>query len=242
MVRTLAAAICAFLIGISSGAAHKGVHPEADQDFLNQVDELMRVIASADPAGESADALYDLGKTLTQVTELLNRDLASQGGNPSDQSSVLIEDLKTRGIELQFSEAAKRYESYLRPFKEYLALSPDGSRRADAMFRVLYGGFYDSFGNDPMELLDMDWTGLMDQIEMAESFLSLYPDHGDREEAQFILAVDYARAAREASGEETTQSFRERAHAALTAFRETYPDSLRALAAQVLINRLAQAD
>ena len=241
-VRAVVTVTLTVLLGISRVLAHEGIHTEAAQDFLNRIDVIQTVIASAELADEKADALYDLGETLSQVTQLLNRDLASQGGKPSTYSRELVAALKARGVELSFSQSAKRYESYLGPFEEYLALAPEGSRRSDAMFRLLYGRFYDSFVSDPLELLNLNWADLVDQIEAAETFLSLHSDHPDREEVQFILAIDYARAAREARDKEAARSYRERARAALTEFQDTFPDSLRAIAAQVLIKRLPPAD
>ena len=80
-------------------------------------------------------------------------------------SSVLVNELKARGIELSYWPEAKRYKNYLAPFEQYVALLPQGPKRADALFRILQGRFYDSFMYDPLQPLDLDWPGLVARIK-----------------------------------------------------------------------------
>ena len=49
---------------------------------------------------------------------------------------------------------------------------------------------------DPLQPLDPDWPQLNRQIIETEAFLTAYPDHPGRIEAEFILALEHARAAR----------------------------------------------
>ncbi len=235
----LAVALLGAALGPSPVSAHQTMNAVAAEDFLNRVGQYGAAIESAGSADEKAEALYGLGSTLTEVTDLLNRDLASHGGRAGLVSALLVAQLKSRGIELSISEETNLYESHLGPYEEYLALAADGQWRADAIFRILYGRFYESFIYDPMQPLGLDWAGLRDQIETAETFVAHYPDHVGREEVQFILAVQFARAARLAPD---PSAYRERARVALTEFQEAYPESLRAVAAEALLQGLPADD
>ncbi|MFQ5551482.1 MAG: tol-pal system YbgF family protein [Gemmatimonadales bacterium] len=240
--RALAIAVLLLACGPTRALAHELLDAEESTRFVERISKFNAVIAASESLEERTAALYDLGETLFRVTELLNRDLAFHGGQFGLISQVLFAELERRGIAFAFCDAAKRYRSYLAPFKEYLATAPEGPRASDAMFRVLYGRFYDSFIYDPMQPLQLDWGGLLNQIEMAESLISRYPDHGDSEEARFILAVEYARAARTAPDADGKKVFFERAQTALRTFVDAYPESLRAAAARVLLESLSPPD
>jgi hypothetical protein len=64
----------------------------------------------------------------------------------------------------------------------------------------------------------------------AEALFAHHPTYQNREEVLFILAVDYVRAARQAPD------------AALQTFHTTYPNSLRTVAAHMLLERLPAAE
>ena len=229
-----------FLAGSPTRApAHVMLDAEGSARLVERVSGLNAVLEASESLEKRSAALYDLGETLVGVTELLNRDLAIHGGQLGLMSQVLLVELESRGIAFAFYDAAKRYRNYLAPFEEYLAIAPEGPRVSGAMFRVLYGRFYDSFIYDPMRPLQLDWRGVLDQIELAQNFVSRYPDHGDREEVQFILAVEYARAARAAPDTDARKVFFERARVALRTFADDFPESLRAAAARVLLENLA---
>ncbi|MFQ5954766.1 MAG: hypothetical protein ACE5JZ_06870 [Kiloniellales bacterium] len=242
MVRALAIALFAVLLGSAPASPHEAIDGQTMDRFLARITALEAAIAARDSVDAEAEAVYALGETLARITELLNRDLAMHGGRAGLVATVLVSELRGRGIDLSFSPAANRYQSHLEPFERYLALAPAGARRADALFRLLQGRFYDSFVSDPLQPLDMDWPGLMAQIEAAESFLARYPEHQHQEEATFILAVGYVRAFRAAPDGATAGLYRRRARAALTAFQDTYPGSLRAAAARALMQGLPTAD
>lgn len=240
--RGLAIAVLLLACGPTRAPAHEVLDAKKSAQIVEQVSELNAVIEASESPEERTAALYNLGETLFQVTELLNRDLAFHGGQLGLISQVLFAELERHGIAFAFCDDAKRYRSYLAPFEEYLAIVPEGSRAGDAMFRVLYGRFYDSFMYDPMQPLHLDWGGLLNQIEIGESLISRYPGHADREEARFILAVEYARAAHTAPDADAKKVFVERAHTALRTFVDAYPESLRAAAARVLLESLSLPD
>ena len=234
-----AVALVAACLGSTPAAPHQALDGEAMDAFLTRVTALNAAVA----AGETrAETTYRLGETVARIVDTLNRDIAMHGGETRLVSTVLVNELKGRGIDLSFSPAATRYRSYLAPFERYLALAPTGDRRADALFRVLQGRFYDSFVSDPFRWLDLDWPGLVAQIEAARAFVADYPDHADKEEALFILAVNLVRAVRAAPDADAARRYRERARAALTAYRDGHPDSLRGVAVRELLRSLPAAD
>lgn len=234
-------AVIAVSIGVPPASAHEVLDAESAGRFPEKIERLNAVVAKGESAEERAEALYTLGQTVDRITDLLNRDLGSHG-ELGLATTVLVNELKGHGIALSFWPEANRYKSYLAPFERYVALHLEGPRGADALFRVLQGRFYDSFVYDPFQLVGLDWRGIVAQTEDAQDFLALYPDYLNKEEAFFILAVDYARAAREAPDGELARAYRGRARATLKEFHETYPDSLRAAAARALLQSLPAAD
>lgn len=237
--RVFAVALVAACLGSTPAAPHQALDGEAMDAFLARVTALNAAVA----AGETrAETTYQLGETVARIIDTLNRDIAMHGGETRLVSTVLVNELKGRGIDLSFSPAATRYRSYLAPFERYLALAPTGDRRADAWFRLLQGRFYDSFVSDPFRWLDLDWPGLVAQIEAARAFVAGYPEHRHKEEALFILAVNLVRAVRAAPDVDTARRYRERARAALSAYRDGHADSLRAVAVRELLRSLPPAD
>ena len=89
-----------------------------------------------------------------------------------------------------------------------------------------------------MKALDPSWPGLLAQIELAEAILSACEACPERTEVAFIRAVEYARAARMAPRTTLGRYYRERALAALAAYRKSYPGDLRAAAAAALRDRV----
>ncbi len=239
--RLPAATIFAVACCLSPASAHELIDAEGAEGYLNRAGNLSAVIATAESAGNKAQALYALGEMIDRITDLLNRDLGSHG-ELGLATTVLVNELKGHGIALSFWPEANRYTSYLAPFERYVALHPEGPRGADALFRVLQGRFYDSFVYDPFQPVGLDWRGIVAQTEDAQDFLALYPDYPNKEEAFFILAVDYARAAREAPDGELARVYRGWARATLKEFHETYPDSLRAAAARALLQSFPAAE
>ena len=79
----------------------------------------------------------------------------------------------------------------------------------------------------------------------AEALVPLLDDPDEREEAAFIRAVDLAREVRLAGKTDISSTVEPKtivkARAALKAFAETYPDSMRAASASVILQGLDQA-
>jgi hypothetical protein len=144
-------------------------------------------------------------------------------------SSFLMSELALRGTPLAFSAARNRFAANLQYYREALKLAPAGAAAADAMFGLLQGHFYDSFTVDPLQPSAQSADELGAQIGLAEDFLGRYPHHAGCEEASFILAIHYMQAARVASAGER-EAFAGRARRAAEAFRQAYPESMRAAA------------
>ena len=114
-------------------------------------------------------------------------------------------------------------------------MAPDGPNAADASLRLLQGHFYDSFSDDPLAPHAQTWAQLQQQIHVGERFQQRYPTHSGREEVDFIVAVHYLQAARSAPDVRERQGYSQRARAALSAFQQRYPDSMRVAAVEVLM-------
>ena len=181
-------------------SAHDLITAESAQTYLAAVAESQKTIASEGPAAKRARAHLDLGKTLDEIRELLNRDLDAHGRVQGLPSNFLMSELKARGAELAYSPETNRFLANLQYYREALNLAPSGPAAADASFRLLQGNFYDSFTIDPLRPTSQTGAQLAGQIRLAEEFLGKYPRHAGGEEISFILVIHYVQAARAAEG------------------------------------------
>ncbi len=236
MLRTLVAFV---LAGLSMDAmAHDLITAESAQTYLAAVAESQKTIASKEPAAKRARAHTNLGKTLDQIRELLNRDLAAHGRVQGLPSNFLMSELKARGAALALAPDKSRFLANLQHYREALKLEPSGPVAADAAFRLLQGYFYDSFTSDPLQPGAQTRAQLADQIKLGEGLLRMHPHHGEREEASFILAIHYLQAARAGRDAQEQAAFANKARALAREFLKTYPDSMRAAALRHLLESL----
>jgi hypothetical protein len=231
------------LLGLScllcaSAAAHDLITAEAAEGYLARADRDLAVLRSRDAAVDRARASYELGRLLDEVRDLLNRDLAAHGRVQGLATEYLVSALQGRRLSLQVDAALGRYPAALSYYRAALALAPDGALSADAAFRLLQGYFYDSFTDDPLQPREQGWGALREQIQLGERLLHQHPQHPEREEAEFIVAVHYVQAARRGPDAATRSAFSERARSAGARFRARYPDSMRVAAVDVLLESL----
>ena len=236
MLRALVAFV---LAGLSVGAlAHDLITAESAQTYLAVVTELQKTISSKEPAAKRARAHLDLGKTLDEIRELLNRDLAAHGRVQGLPSNFLMSELKARGAELALAPDKSRFLANLQHYREALKLEPSGPVAADAAFRLLQGYFYDSFTSDPLQPVAQTREQLAEQIGLGEKLLKMVPHRGEREEASFILAIHYVQAARAGRDAQEQAAFANKACALAGEFLKAYPDSMRAAALRHLLESL----
>ena len=210
------AAVLGALLAAAPLAAHDLITPEAATRYLQDADKWLA-------AQRRADAQYRLGAMLDEIRVLLNQDIAAHGKVQGLPSSYLVEELARRGAPLHYSQLKRRYVFIETYFAEALRLDPG---HAEARFRLLQGGFQESYDEDPLA-----WHGdaLASHIALAEELLALHPAHERREETEFIAAILYTRAARAGSA-----AYAAKAREAIAAFEQRYPGSLRAAAMPVL--------
>lgn len=238
-----AAGVVALLLAAASAAsvapasAHEPITTAAANALVEQIAKL-NAVAGDTRARERAEAACDLGAKMEFIVQVLNRDLA-QHGKLGMNSQVLAEQLKARGVAVSFQPEMRRYRAYLSPLEICVALAPDSAKRNAALFRLVRGRFYDSFLYDPLKPIGLNWQRLKAGIAAAERFLSSRPKPTEREEAAFILAVDYIRAARMAPDSTVARAYAGRARAALTEFVAAFPDSMRVGAAKVLLGAIS---
>jgi hypothetical protein len=236
MMRTLVGFV---LAGLSLDAmAHDLVTAESAQTYLGAVAVSQKTIASKEPAAKRTRAHLDLGKTLDEIRELLNRDLAAHGRVQGLPSNFLMSELKARGAELALAPDKSRFLANLQHYREALKLEPSGPVAADAAFRLLQGYFYDSFTSDPLRPGAQTRAQLAEQIRLGEGLLKMHPRHGEREEASFILAIHYVQAARAGRDAQEQAAFANKARALAGEFLKTYPDSMRTAALPHLLESL----
>lgn len=235
---TLAVALLMVWLGVSQAPAHDLLNAEEAERSLQRLDQLNAAIVKGDSVEHRAKALFAFGETIAHLTASLNRDVVAHHGELGLVATVLVNELRRRGIDLSWWPEAIRYRSYVQPFEQYITLLPHGPKRAEALFHILQGRFYDSFISDPLQPVTVPWSALVAEIEHAKTLLAHHLTSPDREEVLFILAVDYARASQQAPDAALRHTYATQARAALQTFQTTYPNSLRTAAAHMLLERL----
>jgi tetratricopeptide (TPR) repeat protein len=239
VARWPALACAGALLGCLSApaAAHDLITDEAAERYLTQAGAQLEML-NARQSAQRAQASYALGRMLDEIRDLLNRDLATHGRVQGLATQRLVAQLDARGLPLRVSPQLGRFPANLGYYREALRLSPDGPRAADAAFALLQGYFYDSFGDDPLQPRDQTWSQLEEQIGVGERFLERAPRHTGREEGEFIVLVHHIQAARSAPDAAARTHHARRARRAAERFAARYPDSMRAAALPVLLERL----
>jgi hypothetical protein len=237
-VRRFAALVLAgaCALGAPVASAHDLITAEAAERYLAQVQAALATIRSREPPAKRAEAHVALGRTLDEIRELLNRDIATHGKVQGLPSNYLVAELPHKGVPLDFSQG--RYLAHVDYYREALRLAPDGPFAAEAMLRWMRGAFYDSFDGDPLEGQGQTPEQLSEQLALGERFVQRYPTHPEIEEAKFILLVQTIRAANAAADATSRAALSARARAAGQELATRYPDSMRAAAVPVLIERL----
>lgn len=218
--------------------AHDLIDAQSAERFLRDIDRSVVTIRSKASASQRAQANVDLGRTLDDIRELLNRDIASHGKPQGLATLYLIKALQERNIALQASASMQRIPARQAEYREALRLDATGPASKEARYRLLQGHFYDSFDADPLAPHNQDWSRLQAQIDLGESYLAAGPPEATGEEAEFILAVHYLQAASSAPDASTRARFAEKARRAIPAFQGRHPDSMRLPALEALSERL----
>ena len=230
-LRTLVACLVASLP--LEATAHDLITAESAQTYLAAVAASQKTIASKEPAAKRALAHFELGKTLEEIRELLNRDLAAHGVVRGLPSTVLVAELQRQGVPLAWSEKHRRFSPNTQYFERSLALAPRGPHATDAGLRLLLGRFYDSFESDPLAA-DESWPQLAAQIALAQDLATRDLPGDAREVVEFIGAILNVRASLRAPDAGARRSHGTSARQATAAFEARYPDSLRAALMPVL--------
>ena len=217
--------------------AHELLTAESVQAYLVRVADLQKTLAAGNAGDARAQASLQLGQTLDEIRELLNRDLEAHGKVQGLPSSVLMSELTAQGAPLAFSARTNRFTANLPYFRDALRWAPSGPIAAEASFQLLKGVFYDSFGDDPLQPVSQTHAQLTEQIRLGEALRRDFARHAQREETLFILAIHYLQAAREASEAKARTRFLRDARELVAEFVKIYPDSLRAATLIALLER-----
>lgn len=215
-------------------AAHDLITAERAQQYLSVIRAQQEVLRAGAPAGAQAQAAVALGRTLDEIRDLLNRDIASHGQPQGLPTLFLIQTLRDAGLPLEISSRLGRYPANLELYRRALALDPDGPASDQARLRLLQGYFYDSFDREPLKPRGQTWAELQEQMRHAQVLLQAGLPEPDGEEVLFILAVHRLQAALAAPDAASRRGHAARAHDAIAQFKARYPDSLRVAALEVL--------
>ncbi len=234
--RFLQALLGAVWLGSASigASAHDLITAEAAERYLARAATDLERSRSRESPARRAEALYDLGRLVDELRELLNRDIATHGKVQGLPSNVLVKELRARSVALEPAADSGRYGSGAGYYRAAVDLDAQVAG-GDGQYRLLAAEFYDGFDADP---LTTRWppARIVHQVRLADRIRSRQPPHPEAEEIQFILVVACVQAARSAPDRDRARTWRERANQEAAAFRARYPDSLRVAALDVLLS------
>ncbi len=224
-----------------------GTRPPCAHDIID-TDLANAVVAAADAAaarvktaagsGAEGEARFALGMALAEATAVLNRDLAAHTGRLTVNAELVLKSLAQRDMGPAFDEAIGRYRLPRALLADAVRLAPDAPYSLQARFELVKAGFYESFVINPFELVGIKFDDLEHQIAEAAALASTLSSRDDAEEVAFIHAVDLARAAHLAPQATAAQAYADKARAALGAFTKSYPESMRAATAGLILKEL----
>jgi hypothetical protein len=223
---------------IAGAAAHEIIDSDRANELVARADSAADRVRKASDQGTEGEMLYSLGAVLIEATDLLNRDLAAHSGQLTLNGQILLKGFAQRNLAPQFDEALSRYLLPRQQLEQAIRLAPAESYAPRARFALLKAAFYESFAYDPFKPLRADISALQKESSEAEALVRLLEDPEQREEAAFIHAIDLAREVKLAANAEISSAIGPAARAALKSFAETYPDSMRAASATVILQGL----
>jgi hypothetical protein len=219
--------------------AHVVLDPDYARQLLSDIAGHHRMVREGADEATRTEALFQLGEAVDALVEALNRDLTAHG-TPDLFAQLVLKRLAAYEIDVTLVEQARRWAYDFGAFKEYLRRAPGGRRAPDVRFKLIARAFYDTLGPDPARLVGVGLPELIQALHEEERFLVEYPRHPRAGEVQFFLAVDYYRAARNASDPAMIGEYERRARQALAAVVKGAPDSVEARAAETLLERLVR--
>jgi hypothetical protein len=218
--------------------AHDIIDTDRANDLVAAADAATARVKTAAGSGAEGEARFGLGIAQAEATAVLNRDLAAHNGRLTVNAELVLKSLAQRDMAPAFDEAIGRYRLPRAALADAVRLAPDAPYALQARFELVKADFYESFVIDPFELVGIKFHDLEHQIAEAAALASTLPSHDDAEEAGFIHAVDLARAAHFAPHAAAAQAYADEARAALRAFAKSYPESMRAAAAGLILKGL----
>jgi hypothetical protein len=229
-------------LGPRSPGAHETIDADGVNAILAATDTAAARVKNVAGSAAEGEAMFALGMVQTDATAVLNRDLAAHSGQLTFNGQSLQKALAQRNLGPRFDDAIGRYRLPTASLEQALHLSIAGPDALRARFELLKAGFYESFVLDPFQLVGMSFDDLDRQIAEAKSLASVLSIPDDAEEAAFIHAIDLARAARLLREPDGARAYAGKARAALGAFAEAYPESMRAASAKVILKSLGGAE
>jgi hypothetical protein len=230
------------VLGLRSPTAHETIDAEGVNAILAATDTAAARLKGAAGSAAEGEAMFALGIVQVEATAVLNRDLAAHSGQLTFNGQSLQKALARRNLAPRLDDAIGRYRLPTASLEQALHLSLARSDALRARFELLKAGFYESFVLDPFQLVGMNIDDLERQIAEAKSLASGLSIPDEAEEAAFIHAIDLARAARLVRERDVALAYAGKARAALGAFAEAYPESMRAASAEVILKSLGSSE
>jgi len=228
--------VACLVAGLSlDSVAHDQISADSVQAYLSRVGELRKSLTPGNASQLRAQASLQLGRTLDEIGDLFNEDIAAHGQVQGLASGVLMSELTAGGTPPAYSKRANRFTTNLAYYRDALRWEPSGPVAAEASFSLLKGYFYESLAGDPLRPVAQSQTQLAEQIRLGEMLRTDFPRHAQREEISFILAIHYMQAARAADQVQTRHRFLADADELVREYVKAYPDSIRTPALKAML-------
>lgn len=233
---TAPARLAAVSVALAALGAPQSVRGHAllePQQLQQALVEISRLQQEGREEGARAEVFCELGARVEALLDLLDRDSTAHGAEDV-LGRLVVERLAARGLGVRRPATGAGYEYDQAALRECLARDPAGPRAAGAWFALLARSFRERAGADPARLDGGDPGALARAVEEERSFLRRHPGHERAREVRFFLGVDCVRLAHLRRAPRRAE-YRRAGREALEEVRRSYPGTMEARAAEVLL-------
>jgi hypothetical protein len=175
--------VAVLLLASAVALAHVWLSAEIVDGAMADLRKFTERAGTAADRGERAAAWYEVATTASELTDLMNEEVAGHG---TEQQRLLDEAVARAGeigVRITWSAEHRRYFYLGDAYARYLSAAPDGINAADSRYQLIEVDFYHGDVGD----FDM----LVRRADDKRDFLQRYPAFGDAGRVAMFLAVDY---------------------------------------------------
>ncbi len=200
-------------------------------ESLKTMERLRQQIGSA-PAGSRADLLFQIGLEGEALAELMSDEVIAHGMDQKPLLDLGLARTKAIGVGIAWDREKRKFLYDGAAFRQALEDAPNGTRAADATFKVIEGEFFRSTGKNVTEVLAA--------ARRKEAFIKAYPRHARLPDVNLMLGIDLrdlARLYQELKDRPHFARYRDRARTQLRLVSRRYPGAEQGKVATEMLKR-----